>query len=205
MDMFSKNPDDPTFLFYKKFFLYSAHDTNLYIMLDNLGLLPRDCLYDSLIAGDVSTTDKCEVSTPEFASNIIFETIFSKETNQSYIAVRYNGEYFRICAESKIVGITGADESPKKYLCPLEDFNLFIKSRIDPDWQTNCGITKKSSSINYSKYSGLVMLLFVINLVLVILLVMLIMLSWSTKHGYVQSSSEGLKSSLISETSKNSK
>lgn len=79
MDMFNKNPKDPTFIYYKKYFLYSAHDTNMLALLDNLNLIERECMYDSLISGDTETSKKCRVDFPEFAANVIFENIFDKE------------------------------------------------------------------------------------------------------------------------------
>lgn len=87
----------------------------------------------------------------------------------------------------------------EKYLCKLEDFNYFITERLDNNWKKNCGVTKANQLVNYSKYSGLVVLLFSINLLLVALLVFLVMVQWNTKRGYVQSSADGLKTSLIDE------
>jgi hypothetical protein len=99
MDLFNKNPEDPTLFYYKKFFLYSAHDTNMITMMDNIGIIERQCMYKSLIAGETAEESKCRAQFPEFGSNIIFENIFDTKEKLTYIATKYNGKYYRVCPE----------------------------------------------------------------------------------------------------------
>lgn len=150
----------------------------------------------------MDTREKCRISFTEYASSIIFENVFDKSGKQSYIAVKYNGEYVRICPEDKIAKVKNS--SKEKFLCDLKSFDQFIQSRIDKDWRNTCGLTKKKTTVNYSKYQGVVILIFSINIILVFLLVVIVMVSWSTKRGYVVSSAEGLKGSIVSHTSKSS-
>jgi hypothetical protein len=141
MDMFNKNPKDPAFIYDGKFFLFSAHDTNMLAMLDNLNLLDRTCLYDSLIAGDLAGSNNCKVSFPEYASNVIFENIFDEKEKQSYIAVRYNGEYVQVCEDEHIYKVKDAEK--EKFLCRTDHFLYFVSNRIDLDWKKNCGISMR--------------------------------------------------------------
>jgi hypothetical protein len=103
MDMFNKNPNNPEFYYYKKLFVYSAHDTNMLIMLDNLGLVERECLYEEFLSGQPQSESKCKISFPKFASNVVFENHFNKAKRETYIAVRYNGIYLKMCPEEQII------------------------------------------------------------------------------------------------------
>ena len=166
------------------------------MLLDALGVMDRECMIGSLLEGDLDTKQKCRISFTEFASNIIFENVFDKEKKKSFVAVRYNGDYLRVCDESKIAKV--ANSPKEKYLCGLTDFDQFIQTRIEKDWRNSCGLTKKQNTVDYSKYQGVIILVFSINIALVFLLVVIVMVSWSTKRGYVQSSAEGLKGSIVS-------
>jgi hypothetical protein len=92
--------------------------------LNALGLLDRECVIQSMANGDSDTRDKCGISFPEYSSSIIIENIFDKSLKRSFVAVRYNGEYMRVCKETEVTKVNGA--AKQKYLCELAAFDRFI-------------------------------------------------------------------------------
>lgn len=49
MEAYQQNPSDSTKLYYKKFFLFSAHDFNLLVLLDAIGVLDKECMIESML------------------------------------------------------------------------------------------------------------------------------------------------------------
>lgn len=73
----------------KKWYLYSAHDTTVGLLLSALNLSNTDCIYRSFT--DPAYDQYCITNYPGFASNIVFE-LRQIETDY-YVFIRYNGTY----------------------------------------------------------------------------------------------------------------
>lgn len=122
-----------------KWFMLSAHDTNLLIHMSFLNLSNSDCQFEKYFNGS-TTALNCNNYT-EFASNLILEMIQDDNSGDYYVKLRYNGVYQYMCDNNQLN-------------CSYLEFRQRVLNPLYPDDQYKqlCGLT--SSSSQYSSLSA---------------------------------------------------
>lgn len=72
-----------------KWFIYSAHDTNLALINLVLNISSIECMVKERMGWENFT--QCPSDIPSYASTIIFELYRDRTTGKKYIKIRYNG------------------------------------------------------------------------------------------------------------------
>ena len=108
-----------------KYTVYSSHDTAIVNIISNL--LDGEYLR-KIVNTAVDNQSSYDFLVPPFASNVLFELHFSREKQQYYVMVLYNG---RVINHT----LRGMNKSYDDGKIPLEDFMKFMKSRIDEDYK----------------------------------------------------------------------
>lgn len=121
----------------KKWYMYSAHDTTVALLLSALNLSTTDCLYQ--IFTNPKYNQYCINAYPGFASNIIFE-LRQLETTY-YVYIRYNGTYQPIPA------------CGNEWRCEYNQFVSLINHQL-VDYNKICGVPDNTPIVYVYKYEN---------------------------------------------------
>lgn len=153
-----------------KYALYAGKIDNILTQLFILGILNRECFIQEYAE---LRTQNCG-DYPSYASNIIYELEWDDELNQSFVSVRYNGVYYKICDDSPI--------GDQKKSCTLDNFSILIQSRVNNKWEEYCNFAQ-INGFNQFEHREIVFVQILIGtvLTLICLIVVLILSKWKIK------------------------
>ena len=163
MDYSKEHPGTPHLEYFNKFALYVGQRMNLAQLLTILGVFDRDCLIMKFKNGGKLPPGRECTKFPEHASSLIFEQNFDKALNTTFVSVRYDGEYLKVCNGTY----------PPKFGCDFRMFYEKVFENIYVNWMDICQIPQPNiEEIDYTNYNIYIVSLFLVNIVLIALVIL---------------------------------